>query len=430
MNSPRVKAALRFFALGLPLIVAVVVLRSGLLHNRGGTVQHFYYALVGAGAFLAWRFHTTRIFSLVCGLILASETLRLSLVPATAVLAFDVLAVLLPANFALFAWVEERGFTPPEVGYRAAWFALQAAIVVLICQSDRNFSRGILEHRFLTKQYLPGEKLPQIALLVFAIALIALLVRFALYRKPVESGSFWSLAAAAVALQASGAKLNTTVYFAAAVLILALSTIETSYMMAYHDELTGLPARRAFNETLKRLEGGYSIAIVDVDHFKKFNDTYGHDTGDQVLRMVASKLAGVTGGGLAFRCGGEEFAVIFPSSSAAESFEHLELLRSRIEGSSFRLRGQDRRKDSRAVDRRKGKRRTKRAASVPRRGGAETSVTVSIGVAEPGPKDSTVEQVIEAADRALYRAKDGGRNRVESDKPVFVGATRLSKVFS
>jgi len=430
MNSPHIKTVLKFFALGLPLLGAAVLLHSGLLQNRGGSVQHFYYALTLAGAFLAWRFHTTRVFSLLCALILASEGLRLSLAPGTTAIVFDVVAVLLPANFALFAWVEERGFTPSEVGYRGAWFVLQAALVALICQSDKNFSRGILEHRLLRQQFLSGEKLPQVALALFGIALIAILIRFVLYRKPVESGAFWSLATAAVALEANGARLNASVYFAAAVLILALSTIETSYMMAYHDELTGLPARRAFNETLKRLEGEYSIAIVDVDHFKKFNDTYGHDTGDQVLRMVASRLAGVSGGGLAFRCGGEEFAVIFPGIPAAESFEHLELLRSRIEGSSFRLRGQDRRKDPRRADRRKGKRRTKRAASTVRRGTAETSVTVSIGVAEPGPKNSTVEQVIEAADKALYRAKGAGRNRVESDKPVFAGATRLSRVLS
>src|SRR5579871_608701 len=430
MNSPHIKAVLRFFALGVPLLGAVVLLRSGLLHNRGGTVHHFYYALVLAGAFLAWRFHTTRVFSLLCAVILASETLRLSFDPATNAVAFDLIAVLLPANFILFAWVEERGFTFPEISYRAAWFALQPALVVLICQRDKNFTREILEHRFLSQQFLSSEKLPQVALALFGIALIALLVRFALYRKPVESGSFWTLATAAVALEANGAKPSSSVYFAAAVLSLALSTIETSYMMAYHDELTGLPARRAFNEMLKRLEGQYSIAIVDVDHFKKFNDTYGHDTGDQVLRMVASRLAGVSGGGLAFRCGGEEFAVIFPGIPAAESFEHLELLRSRIEGSSFRLRGQDRRKDPRRTDRRKGKRRTKRAASTVRRGTAETSVTVSIGVAEPGPKNSTVEQVIEAADKALYRAKGAGRNRVESDKPVFAGAARLSRVLS
>ena len=185
--------------------------------------------------------------------------------------------------------------------------------------------------------------------------------------------------------------------------------------MAYHDELTGLPGRRAFNELLLALEQQYAIAIVDVDHFKKFNDTYGHETGDEVLRMVASRLSAVTGGGKAFRCGGEEFAVVFPLKSAKDAFEHLECLRQTIESSAFKIRGRlDRRKVPRSpVDRRQsGKKKSRR--TTPRRGD-EVSVTVSIGVAEPSTKNHKVDQVISAADKALYRAKEGGRNRVEVD---------------
>ncbi|MER3423211.1 MAG: GGDEF domain-containing protein, partial [Nitrospiraceae bacterium] len=80
-------------------------------------------------------------------------------------------------------------------------------------------------------------------------------------------------------------------YFAAAGLVLTLAVLQTSYAMAYHDDLTGLPGRRALNETLLKLSGRYTIAMVDVDHFKTFNDQYGHDVGDQVLRMVASHVA-------------------------------------------------------------------------------------------------------------------------------------------
>lgn len=410
------------------MLGAVLLLRSGLLHNRGATVQLFYYALSVSGAFLAWRFHSTRVLSLLCALMLASAATRLSPGGGTHVL-FDLVALLLPANFIFFSWVEDRGFSVLEISYRTAWFATQAAIVALICHRDESFSRGLLEYRLLNQRLAFTSQLPQIAIALFGLALIVVLVRFVLYRKPVETGSFWSLGATLIALDAHGAKLNSTVYFAAAILILVLSTIETSYQMAYHDELTGLPARRAFNETLKRLEGQYSIAIVDVDHFKKFNDTYGHDTGDQVLRMVASKLAGVTGGGQAFRCGGEEFAVIFAGLAAAESFQHLEALRLKIEGSAFRLRGQDRRNSHRNADRRKGKQRTRRSSHKTIRGSAEASVTVSIGVAEPGAKNATVEQVIEAADKALYRAKNAGRNRIESDKPVFPVGARAAKAF-
>ena len=66
--------------------------------------------------------------------------------------------------------------------------------------------------------------------------------------------------------------------------------------MVYQDELTALPARRAFNDAVLHLQNNYTVAVVDIDHFKKFNDNYGHDIGDQVLRMVAGKLARVSGG--------------------------------------------------------------------------------------------------------------------------------------
>ena len=119
--------------------------------------------------------------------------------------------------------------------------------------------------------------------------------------------------------------------------------------LAYHDELTSLPARRAFNDALLRLQKPYAVAVVDIDHFKKFNDSYGHETGDQVLRMVAGKLAGITGGGRAYRVGGEEFSILFPGKTAKDALPHLELLRSVIEVSTFRVRaGQERRRASEA----------------------------------------------------------------------------------
>ena len=84
-------------------------------------------------------------------------------------------------------------------------------------------------------------------------------------------------------------------------------------------------------------EPPYSIAMVDIDHFKRCNDTYGHDTGDQVLRLVASRLARVTGGGQAYRCGGEEFAILFPGKTTIDVLEHLEKLRADIEASTLPL---------------------------------------------------------------------------------------------
>src|SRR5437868_12582514 len=79
--------------------------------------------------------------------------------------------------------------------------------------------------------------------------------------------------------------------------------------------------------------------MVDIDHFKVFNDTYGHDAGDQLLRMLGARLAEVGGGGRPFRYGGEEFAVIFSDTPLDDALPHLETLRQSIESTGFGLRG-------------------------------------------------------------------------------------------
>src|SRR2546425_12372063 len=97
--------------------------------------------------------------------------------------------------------------------------------------------------------------------------------------------------------------------------MLVVSLIETSHHMAYNDPLTGLPGRRALDEALGRLGGQYAIAMVDIDHFKRFNDEHGHDVGDQLLRKIGVALEMVGGGGRAYRYGGEEVAGPFPAST-------------------------------------------------------------------------------------------------------------------
>jgi diguanylate cyclase (GGDEF)-like protein len=217
------------------------------------------------------------------------------------------------------------------------------------------------------------------------------------------------LAAVFLSLNAGGAGRLGTVYFGVAAFILASCIVENSYSLAYRDELTGLDSRRAFNDALVRLKHPYAVAAVDIDHFKSINDTYGHDTGDQVLRMVASRLARVSGGGQSFRVGGEEFTIVFPGKTAKDVGQHLGILRMDIESCSFRIRtGEERRKVRRETDRRTAVRKPKRP--VHSSTGA-LSVTVSIGIAESQLK-LPVDEAIQLADKALYRAKQTGRNRI------------------
>ncbi|HYE84820.1 MAG TPA: GGDEF domain-containing protein, partial [Vicinamibacterales bacterium] len=185
------------------------------------------------------------------------------------------------------------------------------------------------------------------------------------------------------------------VWLGASAFVLLLGLLLTSYRMAFIDQLTGLPNRRALDETLARLSGDYALAMVDVDHFKSFNDTHGHDAGDVVLQAVAKALRQHAGGRV-FRYGGEEFCVVYPSRLAAAAAERLDHARVQIEAERIRVRTAA-----------KGKRRDAGHAS-----SGEVSVTVSGGCAARDDMHRQAVDVLKAADQALYRAKGKGRNRV------------------
>ena len=328
-------------------------------------------------------------------------------------------AVLVPLDFNLIALVRERGFTVSATAPVGLLLFVQFVIVAVLCRAAEAAPSAAAHAHRATTVSLPGY-----ALFTFAAAGIFLLTRFLFTRKPVDSALLWSLSAFLLSLRFTGTARVSTMYSVSAACILAASIIENSYLLAYHDELTTLPSRRAFNDALLRLQAPYSIAVVDIDHFKRFNDTYGHDTGDQVLRLVAASLARVSGGGQAYRCGGEEFNILFAGKTTAQVVDHLEHLRATIESSEFRMRSGDRRQIPRGPDRRNQRTRGRaRKADAIRQLARESNpppltVTISIGVATSAKQESDPEQVLQAADKALYRAKANGRNRVETASPT------------
>ena len=168
--------------------------------------------------------------------------------------------------------------------------------------------------------------------------------------------------------------------------------------MAFQDELTGLPARRALNAALHGVGRCYAVAMIDIDFFKKFNDRFGHDVGDQVLCMVASHLRRISGGGKPYRYGGEEFTILFPGKSKKDVIPHLEVVRQAIADAKFGLRGKNRPT--------KPPKNFNKPGTQPK----TVSVTISIGVAEPDRSRPKPTDVMKAADKALYRAKKRGRN--------------------
>ena len=268
----------------------------------------------------------------------------------------------------------------------------ETAVTFVPAYPNAAFAAGVvLAHRFRRYRVF-------FVVLLLAAAIALATTRAAARPYPIECGIMWAQVAALIAF-ATGAPSLASIAFAGAGLVLAVSLVEASYVIAYGDELTGLPGRRALMETLPRLHGVYSIAMVDIDHFKKFNDAYGHDVGDQLLRMVGARLGEVGGGGRAFRYGGEEFAIIFDDTGIEDVMPHLEALRHRIQTTGFALRAPDR---------------PRHRPEAPRSGRPvqRVSVSVSIGAAASNGSDERPEDVLDAADAALYRAKDAGRNRV------------------
>lgn len=377
----------------------------------------FYYVTAFAGGLvLAWRFNSSRILFSLLTLLLAHRAVDFfasgQMRNGPGHTAVVLSAILIPLNFIVFAATRERGVVIAAVAPRFGLLFLESVVVAVLCRPENS---GVIAHQSA------GNGIPVWMLVGFAAAIGVFIYRFQQTHRPIEPGFAWSAAAVALWLQFAPLGKAADAYVGTAALIIAASLIETSYVLAYHDELTGIRGRRAFNEALLSLDQQYAIAIIDIDHFKKFNDTYGHDVGDQVLCMVAARISAVGGGGQAFRSGGEEFAVIFPNLSAKDAFEHLESLRRAIEVSSFRVRGAERRAQMRPgeADRRKPGRK-KVAATGLQETPDRLSVTVSIGIAEPSARYRQPEQVIKAADQALYRAKQNGRNRVE-----LAGATPL-----
>jgi len=406
---------------GLLILAVAVLVYSGWLTLALPALSFLYYCALIGGMLLAWRFHSSRIFFALVVLILAQEAIAAfgggHVSPGTpGWTALQATAVLVPLNFVLIALMQERGFTISAIAPVGLFLFVQSAIVAVLCRAAEGLpSSPARAHHVAAVVVLPGY-----ALLVFVAAGIFLLARFLITRKTVDSALLWSLSAFFLALRFTATTRASTVYSATAACILAASIIENSYLLAYHDELTTLPSRRAFNDALLRLQNPYSIAVVDIDHFKRFNDTYGHDTGDQVLRLVAASLSRVTGGGQAYRCGGEEFNILFAGKTTSEVVDHLEQLRKAIKSSEFRMRGGDRRQIPRGPDRRneraRGRARKGQAirALAQEKPPAPLSVTVSIGVATSAKEESDPERVLQAADKALYRAKANGRNRVET----------------
>jgi diguanylate cyclase (GGDEF)-like protein len=398
------------FVMPAALIAAafgLVFYSSALPASLAGLTTYGPYIVLAAGAALALAFNRGRaLFALfvLCAAYGAQQLwLQQSFETHTVRTVYLALALFVPLDLALLALLPERGIFNRHGAWRLAFLLLQVALAAWIVGAG---AAGIVDwafQKFLDPAPFSVGRIPQLGIALIVLGVLSAMAAALVSRSAVAAALAGAIVAFAVAAHVPNASVTFSAFTAVAGLMVTIAVLQDTFRMAFRDELTGIPSRRALNEQLAGLGSRYAIAMADVDHFKKFNDTYGHDLGDQVLKMVASQLADVGGGGKAYRYGGEEFTLLFPGKDANQAQPYLEALRRDIEAYRLALRGSDRpKKKARGSKRERGG----------WRGKDSVSVTISIGVAERNDRLVTPQAVIEAADRALYRAKDKGRNRV------------------
>jgi len=315
---------------------------------------------------------------------------------------YAALTIFVPLDLALLSVLPERGSFNRHGALRYGVLLVQVALTAWVIAAGRADLVDLAHQKFLDPAPFSAGRIPQLGIALIGLGLLITMATALVTRSAVSAALAGAIVAFAIAAHVPTASLTFSVFIAMAELMVTVAVLQDTFRMAFRDELTGIPSRRALNERLAGLGRVYTVAMVDVDHFKTFNDTFGHDLGDQVLKMIAAHIAGVGGSGTAYRYGGEEFTILFPGKDTEESMPHLEALRAQIESYRLALRASDRPKKAMRGKRQRGGSRGRNAVSV----------TVSIGVAGRNDRLDTPQSVIEAADRALYRAKDKGRNRV------------------
>jgi diguanylate cyclase (GGDEF)-like protein len=402
---------------GVILLAAAIALAAtpNLPPSFSGLVVVGPYIVLLLGVAISAWFNRGRALIMLASLLAAYAGYQLALDPSSKTFAeravFTALAVLVPLNVLLASYFPEGGVRQHR-NYR--WLLLGLAevlVVVWIANAGRSNLSGMGWHDVLEHWLLRAPPTPWVARVIIAAAFAAALARAWPRRapkelrrepRPVDVGIACALVAFLLGCERVGAQGAFSVFISAAGVMLLAAVLQESHRLAFRDELTNLPSRRALEERLPALGPSYAVAMIDVDHFKQFNDAHGHHVGDQVLKLVAARLARIEGGGLSYRYGGEEFCVLFSDRTLEEAMPHLERLRKDIEDYRIAVRGGDRPREREAGSR-------LRATRPPEK---TLSVTVSIGAAE---RDETLIRpalVIRAADEALYRAKRAGRNRV------------------
>lgn len=396
------------------ILPAVLLVAAYLARSRFGNlgedtwviVANLPYLVCIVASFMAAVFNRSRLLLGSLGVMgfywVVRDALQVSLDDPDALGAFLALSLGVPLAGFYLLLLPERGVRSVHgAGYLAGFVVLSLAAMWLgpwLAELSEAAA-----HYYMPRPvdgYVLSRGATAFSIFVFVVGVGLLCVR----DEEAEPALLGALVALCLALALLHVQYISVAMGTAAGLCLMWGIMRSSHAMAYRDELTGLPGRRALNERLRLPIGGYVVAMIDVDHFKKFNDTHGHDVGDDVLRLVASRLRRVGGGGRAYRYGGEEFCIVFARRELEDCAGFVDEVRERIADYRMSLRNNTLRPQrSRQGVKRRGATRVNTS---------QVSVTVSAGLAERSEATPDAESVIAAADKKLYKAKRAGRNRV------------------
>jgi diguanylate cyclase (GGDEF)-like protein len=370
------------------------------------TLPYLPYLLIFATAFLAWGYNNGREFHLVLVIGLSYWLIRQyiwtpNLPIESQSMLFALSCVFIPLNYLLQNLMPEKGVWRWQIVKRLSISLLQIVAVVLLLAYSKSEISEYLRSVLWRNPWPEYVKITQPGLIVITVCLVVIISQLFIKATVLRSGGLMSLLAMTMALNSVANPSATMIYFSISGASLLIGVILNSYNLAYLDELTNLPSRRALKQDLQGLGKRYCVAMLDLDYFKKLNDKFGHDVGDQALRMVATQLNRIPGGGKAYRYGGEEFTLVFKNKETHEVLEHVDELRKSIAANPFHIRG---------------KKRPRKRPEQPRQSGKDikVQVTVSIGVAQREEHHNVPQDVIKSADKALYTAKRAGRNCVHA----------------
>lgn len=350
---------------------------------------------------LSVYFSRSHVFFYVLLIVATNAVLGMGL--AESRVSYAMLSGFMPVLVVLLSLLQDRGIVSVRAMPSHLVLAVSLMFSLLMVQLEPAWLMHVLFTDWLPARYFDWTAQPQTIVYVSVIAVISMLILYSVQPSAQKSTGLGVLIMLILQLHFGDTDASLHVFSSIALLMCLYTLLQESWRMAYLDELTELPARRALRDRFQKISGTYAVSMLDVDHFKKFNDTYGHDTGDAVLRMIAARLKKVTGGGTSYRYGGEEFTVVFNGKSTEEVIPHLDALRESIANTPFVVNRASRRSDDNnrntGVNNKAGKRQT-------------VQVTISAGVADSANSNASPWEIIKQADKALYRAKKKGRNCV------------------